>query len=78
MTTPQIIFSVIVVIAAVLLTAIVLFQSGKSSGLTGAFGGNSDTYLGKNRASGMDAKLARYTKWIALVFVVAVLVLNLI
>ena len=78
MTTPQIIFSVIVVIAAVLLTAIVLFQSGKSSGLTGAFGGNSDTYLGKNRASGMDAKLARATKWIGAAFIVLTLILNII
>lgn len=79
MSTAKIILSVIVVIAAVLLIAIVMFQSGKSSGLNGAIGGNSfDTYMGKNRSGSLDAKLARATKWIALVFVLAVLVLNLI
>lgn len=78
MGTAKIVLSVIVVLAAIALTAVVLFQSGKNSGLGSAVGGSFDTYLGKNRGSGLDAKLARFTKWIALVFVVAVLVLNLV
>ena len=78
MGTAKIVLSVIVVLVAIALTVIVLFQSGKSSGLNSAVGGSFDTYLGKNRSSGLDAKLARLTKWLARVFMVAVLVLNLI
>ena len=45
---------------------------------TGALAGNSDSYLGKNGKGGMDKILAKYTKWIALVWVVLTLVLSLI
>ena len=38
---------------------IVLFQSGKSAGLSGAIGGVADSFLAKNKAKTMDAKLAR-------------------
>ena len=53
-------------------------QSGKSAGLSGAIaGGNGDTYLGKNKNKGLDAKLALATKWVGGVFIVLTLVLNL-
>lgn len=66
------------VISSVLLTAVVLFQSGKEAGLSSAIAGGSDSYMSKNKAHNLDAKLARATKWIAAVFVlftIAVLVL---
>lgn len=78
MGTVKIVLTVIVVIAALLLIAIVLLQSGKSAGLAGSLGGSFDTYLGKNKGSSADAKLARLTKWIAFVFMAVVLILNLI
>lgn len=78
MSTAQIVLSVIVVIASLILIAVVLLQSGKSNGLAGSLGGSFDTYLGKNKGSSADARLARLTKWTGLVFMVAVLVLNLI
>ena len=37
---------------------IVLFQSGKSQGLSGAIGGVADSFLAKNKAKTIDAKLA--------------------
>jgi preprotein translocase subunit SecG len=55
-------------IASIALIAIVLFQSGKESGLSGALSGNTDTYLGKNQMASLDKKLASATKWIALVW----------
>ncbi|MCD8047368.1 MAG: preprotein translocase subunit SecG [Clostridiales bacterium] len=55
-----------------------LLQSGKNSGLASSLGGSFDTYMGKNKASSADARLARLTKWVALVFMLAVLVLNLV
>lgn len=54
---------------------IVLFQSGKSAGLSGAIGGVADSFLAKNKAKTMDAKLARATKWIGALFLVLTLVL---
>ena len=65
-------------IASVALIAIVMFQSGKESGLSGALSGNTDTYLGKNEMAGLDKKLASATKWIALVWAVLTLVLSII
>ena len=53
----------------------VLFQSGKSAGLSGAIGGVADSFLAKNKAKTMDAKLARATKWVGAVFLILTLVL---
>lgn len=54
---------------------IVLFQSGKSAGLSGAIGGVADSFLAKNKARTLDAKLARATKWVGAVFLILTLVL---
>ncbi len=64
------------VLSAVVLIVIVSFQSGKESGL-GALTGNSDSYMGKNKGSTMDAKLAGATKWIAAAFVLLTLFVSL-
>ncbi|MDR2421555.1 MAG: preprotein translocase subunit SecG [Oscillospiraceae bacterium] len=69
---------IIDLIVCVLLTAIVVVQSGKTSGLAGALGGGSDTFLAKNKAKTLDAKLSRGTKWVAVTFIVLTLVLNII
>ena len=54
----------------------VLFQSGKSQGL-GAIGGMADTFLAKSKAKSLDAKLARWTKWVGAVFILLTLVLTI-
>ena len=76
MTTAQIVLSIIYFIVAIGLVAIVMLQSGKSAGLSGVFGG-SDTFLSKNKAKSMDARLARLTKWVTVVFMVLTLVICL-
>lgn len=72
-------FGIILTIAdllvCVLLTAVVLFQSGKSAGLSGAIAGAADSFMSKGKSKTMDAKLASATKWIAGVFVVLSLLL---
>ena len=65
-------------IASVALIAIVMFQSGKESGLSGAIAGGSETYLSKSKKRGMDQMLASSTKWIALVWILLTLALSLI
>lgn len=68
--------TILQLIAALLLILIVLFQSGKSQGLSGAIGGIADSYMVKSKARSLDAKLAKATKWLGAVFVVLTLVLN--
>ena len=60
------------------LVVIIIFQSGKTSGLSGALSGSSDTFLSKNKSKTLDARLARATKWVAGTFVVLTVMLNLI
>jgi len=65
-------------LCSVALIAIVLLQSGKEEGLSGALSGSSNSYLNKNKKGGLDAKLASSTKWIALAWVVLTLALSLV
>ena len=73
----KIVLTVLEVITSLLLVLIVMFQSGKEAGLSGALAGNTDTYLGKNKNASLDKKLAAATKWVALVWVVLTLLLCL-
>ena len=70
--------TILQLIAALLLILIVLFQSGKSEGLSGAIGGVADSFLSRNKAKTMDAKLARATKWFGAVVLILTLVLLII
>ncbi len=74
----KIVLTVIQVIAALFLIAVVLLQSGKSAGLSGAIAGGADTFLSKNKARSWDARLAKWTKWVAILFIVLTLVICLI
>jgi len=56
---------------------VIMFQSGKEAGLSGALAGNSDSYLSKN-GGGLDKKLAASTKWIAGLWLLLTLVLSII
>ena len=71
------ILTIIQVILAVGLVVIVTIQSGKSAGLSGAIAGGADTFLSKNKAKSVDAKLARWTKWVAIAWVVLTMALCL-
>ena len=73
----KVILTVLVVIASVVMTAVVLLQSGKEAGL-GAIAGNSNSYMNKSKMGGLDKKLAAATKWIALVWLLLVLATTLV
>ena len=73
----KIVVTVLEVIASVALIVVVLLQSGKEAGLSGAISGNSDSYMNKSGRGGMDKMLASSTKWIALVWIVLTLVITL-
>ena len=74
----KIVLIVLEVIASLALIAVVLLQSGKEAGLSGAISGNSDSYLSKNGKGNWDKKLASLTKWIALAWILVTLSLSLI
>ena len=74
----KIFFTILQVLSGLCVTVIVLMQSGKSAGLSGAISGGAETFLSKGKAKTLDAKLAKATKWFALAFVLLTLILNLI
>ena len=70
--------TIIQLLCGLVLIAVVMLQSGNREGLSGAIAGGVDTFLSKNKAKTGDAKLAKMTKWVAIVFMVLTLVLCLI
>ena len=74
----ELFITILQLICGLVVIAIVLFQSGKSAGLSGAIGGVADSFMTRNKARSMDAKLARATKWVGAAFIILTLVLNMI
>lgn len=77
----EILKTVLIVVEALCslaLIVVVLLQSGKEAGLSGALTGASETYLNKNKKGNLDAMLASATKWIALAWVLLTLALSLV
>ena len=68
-------FTILQLLCGVAIILAVLFQSGKSAGLSGAIGGVADSFLAKNKAKTLDAKLARATKWVGALFLILTLIL---
>ena len=73
--TPKLALTIVQVLCGLILIAVVMLQSGKSAGLSGAIAGGVDTFLSKNKAKSWDAKLARWTKWVAIGFMIITLVI---
>ena len=69
------VITILQLLGGLAIIVIVLFQSGKSAGLSGAIGGVADSFLAKNKAKTLDAKLARATKWVGAVFLVLTFIL---
>lgn len=75
----QILETIVIIVEALCslaLILVVLFQSGKESGLSGALAGTSNSYLSKNKNSSLDKVLATSTKWLALAWILLTLSLS--
>lgn len=72
----EIILGILILIVSIVVIGVVLLQQGHRSGVNGAISGAADTFLSKTKARTVDAKLARYTKFIALAFFVLILLAN--
>lgn len=70
MTTLQVVLTVLHLIIAFGLMAVVLFQSSKSEGLSGSIAGGAETFFGKNKGKTMDGILAKFTVVLAILFVI--------
>lgn len=64
----------LLILLAIVIIAVVLLQEGRRKGVSGVIAGGADTFLSKGKAKAVDAVLARWTKYIALLFMVLVVV----
>ena len=70
----QTILTIILVITSVVMIVSIVMQDSNSSGVSSIMGGT-DTYFGKGKAKGRQAKLAMITKITATIFMVLCILL---
>lgn len=63
------------IVVCLILMVVILLQSGKSYGLTGAIAGGAETFFGKNKGKTLDAKLSKWTSVVAILFIITSLAL---
>ena len=66
----QIVMGALMIVASIAIVLIVLFQQGRSEGLSGAIAGGAESFLGKNKSRSIESKLVRITKVLAIIFFV--------
>lgn len=74
----QWVIGAVVIIASLVIIAVVLLQQGRRSGISGAISGGADSFLSKSKARTFDAALARWTKWIAVIFFLLIIAANVV
>lgn len=70
------ILTVLFIFVCIALVVVVLMQEGKAAGL-GAISGAAETYWGKNKGRSMEGMLVKFTKILAVAFILLAVVLNL-
>jgi len=64
------VLSIAHIIFSIAIIVMVLFQSGKSAGLSGSIAGGAETFFGKNKGRTIDAMLSKYTSIAAIAFLI--------
>lgn len=72
----KIVLTVFFILVCLALVVLVLMQEGKSAGL-GSISGAAETYWGKNKGRSMEGRLVKFTKVLAVLFMVIAAILNL-
>ncbi len=72
----EILIGALLLISALVIIAVILLQEGRRQGIAGAISGGADTFLSKSKAHSLSAKLRRLTKYIAIIFILAVIATN--
>ncbi len=71
----EIAFGAILIVFAIIMIIVIILQEGNQQGI-GVVTGGADSFFSKNKARSIDAFLSRWTKIIAIGFVVFVVALN--
>lgn len=66
----MIIIGVLLILASVIIVLLVLAQQSRQAGLSGAIAGASESFFGKNKGRTNEAKLAKGTKILGVIFFV--------
>lgn len=74
----QIVIGFVLLALAVVISVLVMFQSGNDGKLSGTIAGGSETFYGKSKARDRDKTLSMWTGICSAVFAVAVIVLYII
>ena len=72
-----IVLGILLAIVSIAIIVVIILQEGNQQGL-GVVTGAADSYFSKNKARSIDAFLARWTKVFAVIFVLAVIGLNVV
>lgn len=72
----QIILGIVMILLSLIIIAVILLQQGHRSGVNGVISGAADTFLSKNKARTVNAKLARFTKYGVILFFVLSIIAN--
>lgn len=75
MNTAMTIVGIVHILIAIVIICLILLQTGKTAGLSGAISGAADSFFGKNKGRTMDAMFSRLTKIFAVLFLITSLFL---
>ena len=74
----EIALGIVMILVCLIVIGVILLQQGHRSGVNGVISGAADTFLSKNKARTVNAKLASMTKYITIAFFVLAIVANII
>lgn len=74
----EIVLGILSILVSLIIIGVVLLQQGRRAGINGAISGGADTFLSKNKARTVDAKLSSMTKYVAIAFFIIAIVANVI
>lgn len=70
--------TIIDIIVALVLIVIVLMQSGRTQGISGAIAGGAETFFGKNKGRTIDGILSKVTSVVAVLFIILSVALSIV
>ncbi len=73
----HIILGIVLILVSIAIIIVIILQEGNQQGV-GVVTGGADTFFSKNKARSIDAFLSRWTKVFAVIFVLAVIGLNVV
>lgn len=74
----QVILGIIMIVLSLIIIAVILLQQGHRAGVNGAISGAADTFLSKNKARTVNAKLSRFTKYGVVLFFIFALAFGIV